>query len=205
MVKITRRSGIILSLAAAGLLAGCATNLQRGQEAGRAGDYQAMLQHCQMAAKEKNPNPQAFRCIGDAQMRLGNRGKAETAYLTYLDNIPDDTDVRLQLVEMYMESGRYPAAQTHVEKVLQFDPSSYRAHYLLGEIHRTNKLCASAEDAYERALEINPGYFQAKAGLEKVDEICPPVKPPRTVVKPPVVKKEKVFKGGGKALKESEW
>lgn len=203
MEKMTRRSGIAISLIATFLLAGCATNLQRGEEAGRIGDYRAMLQHCEMAAKEKNPDPTAFRCIGDAQMQLGNRSAAEAAYLTYLNSVPNDSGVRLGLAKIYMDSGRIQAAQTQVEQALQYDPTNYEAHYFLGEIHRTNKSCAPAQMAYDRALEINPDFYQAKAGLEKLDQICP--KKPKPAPVQPAVKKEKVFKGGGKALKEGEW
>ncbi len=204
MDKALKLRGIFVSLVAAGMLAGCATNLQLGEQAGRAGDYKKMLEHCRMAAKEANPDPQAQKCIGDAQAKLGNRTAAEAAYLTYLDSIPDDTDVRMTLVKMYFDDGRYNAAQTHVEKVLQFDPANYEAHYLLGEIHRTNALCDSAKASYYRALEIHPDYFAADAGLEKLEKVCKPEPKPKKVYRPKV-KKEKVFQGGGKALREGQW
>jgi len=206
MDKALKLRGIFVSLVAAGMLAGCATNLQLGEQAGRAGDYKKMLEHCRMAAKETNPDPMAQKCIGDAQARLGNRAAAESAYLTYLDNVPDDTDVRMTLVKMYFDDGRYNAAQTHVEKVLQYDPAAYEAHYLLGEIHRTNALCDSARASYERALEINPDYFAAEAGLEKLEKICKPEpKPVKKKVYTPKVKKQKVFQGGGGAIREGQW
>ncbi len=202
MDKALRLRGIFVSLVAAGVLAGCATNLQLGEQAGRAGDYKKMLEHCQMAAKEANPDPLAQKCIGDAQVKLGNRTAAKNAYQTYLDGIPDDTNVRMTLAKMYFDDGNYNAAQTHAEKTLKFDPAAYEAHYLLGEIHRTNALCDSARSAYDRALEINPEYFAAKAGLEKLEKIC---KPKKKQSSPPKVKKEKVFQGGGAAIREGQW
>jgi tetratricopeptide (TPR) repeat protein len=212
MVSLSHKSGIVISTLVASLLTGCATNLQRGQEAGMTGDYRAMLENCQMAAKEKNPNPLAFKCIGDAQLKLGDRDAAEAAYLTYLDQKPDDTDLRSQLVEIYITDGRYQAAQKHAELILQFDPASYQANYYMGEIHRVNGLCDLSKQSYERALEINPNYYVAQTGLNKLQEVCPPEpepeapKPVKTQTPPkPKVKTEKVFKGGGKALDESQW
>ncbi|MBT8419501.1 MAG: hypothetical protein KJO08_01425, partial [Gammaproteobacteria bacterium] len=116
----------------AGVLAGCValtacvtTNIQLAQEQERAGNYQAMLTYCKQAAQEPNPDSWAFLCQGDANMRLGDRQAAETAYLTFLDRMPNDVDARLKLIDIYMSDGRFAAAQQHVEEVLKFDQASY--------------------------------------------------------------------------------
>ena len=195
---------LAVAFLSAGLLAGCVSNLQRGLDAGRSGDYQTMLKACEMAAKESNADPEAFKCIGDAQMRLGNRSAAETAYLTYLDHVSDSVEVRLILANMYLADGRLAAAQKQAEEAVKYDPSAYEGYYYLGEIHRTNGACEASRSAYKRALEIYPNYDAAKAGLEKLDKVCPPKKKKKVRVRPRV-KHEKILRGGGKALREGEW
>lgn len=209
----------IFPLLTIGMIIGCASNMQRGEQAELSGDYQAMLEYCTKATKEKNPPPQAFRCIGDAQSRLGNRSAAENAYITYLELVSGDTNVRLRVAEMYINNGNNPSAQMQIEKILEQDTSNFQAYYLLGEIHRISERCKNAKEAYDQSLNISPNFEKAKRGLEKLSTVCKSNKlqitnkvqiTPKVQVAPkeqitPQVKKEETFKGGGKALQESDW
>ncbi len=172
MTQRLYRSGLAITLVTAALVTGCATNLQRGEQAEAAGDYKMMLQHCQMATEEKNPPPLAFKCIGNAQVHLGNRSAARSAYVTYLSKIPDDVDARLTLAKLYIDQGSNEAAQSQLEKLLTFDSANYEAYYLLGEIYRVAVLCKNARASYARTLEIKPDYFAAKAGQERLEKAC---------------------------------
>ena len=184
-----------------GLIVGCASNMQKGQQAEQSGDYQAMLEYCTKATKEKNSPAQAFKCIGDAHIRLGNKNAAEAAYITYLERVPDDSKVRLRLAKLYFDAGDYSLAQIQLEKILETDTSNYESYYLLGEIHRLMDHCKSAKGAYNQSLMINPGYIKAKLGLEKLSKVCESKK----VQISPEKKKEETLRGGGKALRENQW
>ncbi len=197
---LKHHKALLTSLLASVAIAGCTTtNLQRGEQEGARGDYASMLKWCEEASREPNANPRAFKCVGDAHARLGHRGRAEKAYLTYLDMVPGDSDTRMALVRLYYDDGKYKPALAQAEKVVETDPANYEAYFYMGEIHRMDKSCTPARKAYKRALEINPEYMQAKAGMEKLNKIC------RKPSRPPKVKKERKMKGGGKALREGQW
>ncbi|RMD70127.1 MAG: hypothetical protein D6819_05090 [Gammaproteobacteria bacterium] len=203
-MTINRR--LALALSGSLFLASCASNLQMGLDAGRAGNYQAMLTYCKAASEEPNPSPEVFECIGDAHLRLGHRKEAEQAYLTYLDLVPNDTRVRKKLIQLYMSDGRHQAAQPQVETLLQLDPGDPEGYYWMGEIHRLNGICKASVEAYKKALSIRPDYFAAKAGLEKVEkEVCGRETKPKPKPKKPRVIKEKTFRGGGAVIKEGQW
>lgn len=167
------------------MLAGCAissvNHLELAREAERAGNFEVMVSHCKAAAQERDPDPWAFKCIGDGEMHAGNHQAAEIAYLSYLDKQPGDIAVRLKLIELILAArglDRPADAKPHVEKVLSADPNNAQAYYYLGEINRLSGLCVPSMKAYKRAIELDPGYREAKNGLQKTkQEICRKRKP----------------------------
>ncbi len=208
-------------LLAAGVLSliiqGCASTtppinyLDEAYQAERTGRYADMLRFCQQAIEQPYPPPQAFKCIGDAHLKLGNRQEAESAYLTYLEKMPADTEIRYKLIELYLADGRYSNALPQVGKILALNPGEVKALVLLGQIYVHQGDCGQAKDAYEEALDRSPRNWEAQAGLNKLKEICHDYhhtvkhqKPSKPKAKP-VVKKETTFQGGGKALREDEW
>lgn len=190
---------------------GCAgkrlNHMDEANKAENSGRYADMLKHCQKVIEEAYPPPQAFKCIGDAQLKLGRRQEAESAYLTYLDKMPGDKEVRFELIELYMVDGRHPNALPHVEKILSTAPGNVDALVLLGQIHRLQGHCQDAKDAYKQALEISPHNSDAKAGMNQLQPKCKDAKHTATIKKskPKPVVKQQTFQGGGKALDESEW
>jgi tetratricopeptide (TPR) repeat protein len=209
-------------LLAAGLLSqiiqGCATTppppvnfLDEAYRAENSGRYADMLRYCQQAIEQPYPPPQAFKCIGDANLKLGNRQAAENAYLTYLEKMPADKEVRYQLIDIYFADGRYNNALPQVEKILALHSGEVKALVLLGQIYAYQGDCPQARDAYEEALDRSPRDWDAQAGLNKLEGVCPAqhqTAKHQQSSKPkakPVVKKETTFQGGGKALREDEW
>jgi tetratricopeptide (TPR) repeat protein len=207
------------------MLAACATlqvnHLELAREAERAGNFEVMVSHCRAAAQERDPDPWVFKCIGDGETRAGNRQAAEIAYLSYLDKQPGDIAVRLKLIQLILASrgiDRPEDAKPHVEKVLSADPNNAQAYYYRGEINRLTGLCVPSINAYKRALELDPGYREAKDGLRKAKkEICrkwkPRKKPKRqpgptaepAATQAPAEKEGAEDQDGWIDLKSSEW
>ncbi|MGR9052660.1 MAG: tetratricopeptide repeat protein [Gammaproteobacteria bacterium] len=193
-------------------MTGCAVNhLGEGMSAGRNRDYAEMLRHCSEAARLPNADPLAFKCIGEAELNLGHTQAAEEAYLTYLGQIPSDMEARFALINIYLSTGRYPAAQAHLEAVINMQPGNIQAIYLLGESHRLMGNCDAALLNYDRALDINPNFTDAALAKAKAEaEICAIAKKKNAVnIKPkinkPKIIKQKKFQAGGAALDESDW
>lgn len=195
------------------IVQGCASkhlnHLDEANKAENNGRYAEMLKHCQKAIEQAYPPPQAFKCIGDAQIKLGHRREAESAYLTYLEKMPADQNVRFDLIDIYMVDGRHANALPHVEKILSASPGNVDALVLLGQIHIAQGHCNDAKDAYKQALDISPYHSDAKAGMNRTEAQCPSKKRTAKIrkakpKKKPVVKQQ-TFQGGGRALDESEW
>nr|HIL74387.1 tetratricopeptide repeat protein [Rhodospirillales bacterium] len=202
---------LFLSIGCILILTGCSVNhLGEGLTAGRNRDYTAMRKHCLKASQQPNSDPLAFKCLGEAQLNLGQRQMAEESFLTYLARIPNDLEVRFAIINLYFSMGRYSAAQGHLETILNIQPGHVEALFRLGESHRLTNNCDGALLAYDKALQINPGYgdaFVAKTKAEK--EICE-IEENKVVIKPspkpkPKVTTHKKFQAGGAAIDESDW
>lgn len=79
-----------------------------------------------------------------------------------------DPKVRMEMEAKRLNWGRRPvhAAQAY-EKLLQEDPQNLEARFDLSELYASQSFWPEAEKEYEAILEIAPGHFRAKAGLEK--------------------------------------
>lgn len=191
------------------MLGGCETTqsggtlVQQGFAAGRVGDYQRMLTLCQEAASAQAADPQAFRCLAEAQARLGYRNEAESSYLTYLDRVPGDADARLALAKLLMDNGRYTQAQVQLEKVLTQNPSNVEVLTMLGDVFRLQNLCKPALEYYDRALSLSRNHGPALEGKGKAQQGgC---RSATTTHEPPVRDGGSTLRGGGAALKPGEW
>lgn len=207
------------------LITACAVNhLDEGLSAGKAGDYAEMQEQCLAATKLPNPDPEAFRCLGEAQLNLGQRQPAEASLLTYLTQVPDDKVVRFTVIHLYFNNGNYSAAQAHLDQVLNQQPENLDALYLLGELHRLSGRCDAALMAYDKALAININFQAAQVAKAKTqNEVCgfaetgnsvdaepePEPEPEKPELPAPVKKKpnpqHKNLKAGGTLLDESAW
>ena len=197
----------LLVIATSVVITGCSVNhLGEGLNASRSRDYTAMRKHCYKASQQANADPLAFKCLGEAELNLGNRQNAEEAYLTYLARVPNDIEARFAVINLYFSIGRYSAAQVHLETVLNIQPGNLEGLYLLGESHRLTNNCDAALLAYDKALQINPVYQSALVSKEKAEkEICGIVKK-KTYVRPQkknIIRKK--LQAGGAALDESDW
>lgn len=192
------------------IIQGCMPRLDplvEAQQAEAAGRYVEMLEICQEAVQEAYPSAQIFKCIGDAHLKLGNRSAAENAYLTYLEKMPTDTEVRYRLIEIYLSDGRSNIALPHVQKILALHPGEITALVFLGQIYTQLGRCEDARDIFKDALQQSPQNWEVKSSLDNLEVTCngnfassKPKEAPK-----PIVHKESTFQGGGKALNGDEW
>jgi hypothetical protein len=92
-----------------------------------------------------------------------------------------DTNVSIQEAVQKAESGDLQSAQTILASVLRQEPRNVRAWYLLSQVvgDRNREI-----DCLQKVLEIEPNSQQAKAGLQKLQQLNLPVQPQPAI--PPV-------------------
>jgi tetratricopeptide (TPR) repeat protein len=103
--------------------------------------------------------------------RLRYAKKCQAAFERAVELAPDDVDARTALFTYYMEApailgGGVSRARAEAEAIAKLDPG--RGHCALGALLLHEKDLGSAETEYRRALEIEPGSGEARAGLAAI-------------------------------------
>jgi len=78
---------------------------------------------------------------------------------------PNNTDFAKYELNLYITSKQYDIAKAMVEADVQANPNDKEALFLLGELNKELKNTDAAKAAFEKALAVDPNYFDALASL----------------------------------------
>lgn len=113
-------------------------------------------------------------------------GKSQDAYLILFDNyvnkkkdnaealkvlqeakakFPSNTEFAKYELNIYLTEKKYDVAKQMVEASLKENPNDKDSYYLLGQLHEELKEKEAAKAAYNKALQIDPKYFDAAAKI----------------------------------------
>ncbi len=82
----------------------------------------------------------------------------------------DEYDLCVEIARRALRRGEPEVAESYVDRALGLDPNRPQAHNLLGVILEVNLRKFDAQQAYRRALALDPAYAPARANLhESVD------------------------------------
>jgi len=103
--------------------------------------------------------------------RFGLAKKCRAAFERAVELAPDDVDAHLALFTYDLEApaiagGGASRARREAERIGKLDPA--RGHCALGALLFHEKDLAGAETEYRRALELQPGNAEARAGLAAI-------------------------------------
>jgi tetratricopeptide (TPR) repeat protein len=118
-------------------------------------------------AKYPDVQERIHMTLGALDSNLGNMEKAKSEYREAIVAQPEDYKPYLNLgVHLYLE-GKYDEADAKLSQSIAIFPTS-AAYYYRGETLEAEGKLQQAGEAYRKALEISPGYDEAKKALEKV-------------------------------------
>ena len=116
------------------------------QKGGKSSDAYVML--FSAYRDDKKDNEKALQIIKDARAKF-----------------PNNTDFAKYELNMYITTKQYDVAKNMVETDLKANPNDKEALFLLGELNKEMKDAEAAKAAYQKALEVDPNYFEALASL----------------------------------------
>ena len=138
---------------------------------GRAEEALAMAQRLVAAA----PQSAGFaNLLGVVQTARGDAASAERAFRDASRLDPRLMDARIALANLYGSTGRLPLALTTIDAAIKIDTSNAGAYTVRGMILAQQGNIATAQQAFEEALAINPRFATAANNLawllsEKLD------------------------------------
>ena len=92
----------------------------------------------------------------------GDTVRAESIYRSVLSVVPEYPDALHLLGLVYHQQGATETAVTYIERALATTPKAFEGmHNSLGECYRVLGRLEEAEDQFNRALMLNPGYLSS--------------------------------------------
>jgi hypothetical protein len=107
--------------------------------------------------------------LGALYSKLGNMEKAKSEYREAIAAQPEDYKPYLNLgVHLYLE-GSYNEAQANLNQSIAIFPRS-TTYYYLGQTLQAEGKLREAGEAYGKALELSPGYDDARRALQELSQ-----------------------------------
>jgi len=101
----------------------------------------------------------AARALVRSYVTLGQSNDAEALLAQLLAAAPQDTELRGELVTLYLQQSRLDDANRVVAEGLALDPSAARLHALAGQAALQSQDPVAALAAFDRAAALDPGNF----------------------------------------------
>ncbi len=122
--------------------------------------------------KKDTPNPLAKELYTKAAKFFDN-GQFEKAVELYTQAInldPTYSNAYFNRAISYAVTGKYEEAKKDLEVVMKYEPDSFDAPFLMGNIAEQQHDYEGAKEWYEKALQKNPNYERAKVELSRLKE-----------------------------------
>ena len=105
--------------------------------------------------------------------RLGLRTGDTASALRFAEEArqaePTSVDARLAVARTLVITGNLTRAATEIAQLLEQAPNNAGVHAVNGMYQARTKQMPAARQAYQRALELSPGFFEALSGLTYLD------------------------------------
>jgi tetratricopeptide (TPR) repeat protein len=103
----------------------------------------------------------AFMWLGQVYDRQGRPDAAKAAYEKAVSLAPDLSEAQFRLGLFFFQQEKLGQARGYLEKAGDDFPQAAQKWWYLGIIARTQNRLPAAQEAFGRALKLDPGFFQA--------------------------------------------
>ncbi|WP_455757655.1 tetratricopeptide repeat protein [Sulfurimonas sp.] len=144
--------------------------VQKADAAYEEEDYQKALALLNEAnAKEPNNDEILFK-IAYILQKSGDNDEALNYYKQALEIDKSNEFIHNSMASIYRANGEYSSAKLHLQASLEIDEENPITYYNYGNLYVDMKHPEEAIAMYEKAIEINPEFDEAKEELVKLKE-----------------------------------
>jgi tetratricopeptide (TPR) repeat protein len=129
------------------------------------GKYADAVKYFQKCADMKYMGITPYFQMSEAYLSLGDTVKAESVLTELNSKFPNDKNVTLQLIDLYIKSGRDADALKYIKLAKEADPSNYSLYYASGIIYLNESKYDDAIPELLKSIELKSDIYDTQYGL----------------------------------------
>jgi tetratricopeptide (TPR) repeat protein len=136
-----------------------------GLAAVNSSQYAAAIKYFEKCAEMKYLGITPYFQISEAYMNLGDTAKAEATLQGVSSKFPNDKNVNLQLIDLYIKSNKNADAQKYIKAAKEADPNNYSLFFASGIIYLNENKYDEAIPELLKSIELKGDLFDTQYGL----------------------------------------
>lgn len=136
-----------------------------GLAALNSGKYQNAIGYFEKCIEMKYLNTTPYFQIYESYMGLKDTLKAESTLLNLLNLYPDDKNVTLNLIDMYLKSSKFDEATKFINIAKDKDPGNFSLYFASGIIYLNQEKFDEAISELGKSIEIKSDFFDTQYSM----------------------------------------
>jgi tetratricopeptide (TPR) repeat protein len=136
-----------------------------GLAAVNSGKYTEAVKYFEKCAELKYQGITPYFQMSEAYLSMGDTVKAESVLTGLNSKFPNDKNVTLQLIDLYIKSGKNEEAQKYIKIAKEADPNNYSLYFAAGIIFLNETKYDEAITELTKSIEIKGDLFDTQYGL----------------------------------------
>jgi tetratricopeptide (TPR) repeat protein len=127
--------------------------------------YADAVKYFQKCADMKYMGITPYFQMSEAYLSLGDTVQAESVLTGLNSKFPNDKNVTLQLIDLYIKSGRDADALKYIKLAKEADPTNYSLYYASGIIYLNETKYDEAIPELTKSIELKSDVYDTQYGL----------------------------------------
>jgi len=136
-----------------------------GLAAINSGKYDKAIKYFEKCAEMKYQGIRPYYQISQSYLEMGDTAKAEAVLKDLPNKFPGDKSVTLQLIDLYLKSGKNDEALKYIALAKKDDPTNYSLYYAAGIMYLNKEQYDQAIEELTKAVELKGDFFDSQYGL----------------------------------------
>ncbi len=136
-----------------------------GLAAFNAGNYNKSIQYYKEAAKHGYNEGRTYQLLSQAHLSNKDTASALTVLQEGFQKYPSDNGVLVEMINIYLTAQKTDEAMKYLNLAIEQDPKNATYHFAQGTLFDQIGNQEGAIKSYEKAIEVNPEYFDAYYNL----------------------------------------
>ena len=127
--------------------------------------YNEAINYFEKCAELKYMGITPYYQIYESVLGLGDTVKAEAYLLDLPNKFPGDNTITLQLIDLYLKSGKYDDALKYIKVAKEVDPNNFSLYFATGIMYLNQEKYDEAISELTRSVELKPDLFDSQYGV----------------------------------------